>query len=139
MSQGIQVNAGLALQDSSYVNGIASGNNASSATLTAKAGGTQAAATPIPPSAMIVNIGTVVTAGDSVVLPFAIAGTFKLVFNSSATSCNIFGQVSNNRAVTPPAVDTINGTAGSTAYALAGGARVLFFCGANGAWAALTG
>lgn len=137
MGVGIQTNAGYALQDSAYVNGIAGGNNASFANLTAHAGGGQAAATPIPPSAAIVNVGTVASVNDSIVLPFALAGTFKMVFNQSANSCNVYGQVANNRAVSPAAVDTINGVAGSTPYAIAGGVSVLFMCGANGAWAAL--
>lgn len=138
MSQGIKVaGRGFALQDSAYVDGIASGNNASYATLIAHAGGGQAAATPMPPNAMIINLGTVATGGDSVVLPFALAGTIKMVFNSTAASANIFGQVSANRQT--GVIDTINGVASSTAYALAAGARAIFFCGANGAWAALTG
>lgn len=135
MAQGIQVDAGLALQDSQFVNGIAQGLNASSQSLTAFAGGGQASAKGISPNAMLVQIGTVATAGDSVALPFAVKGTWMVVFNASANSANIFGRVPVNKLT--GVIDVINGVAGSTAYAIAGGVSVLFFCPANGIWAAL--
>lgn len=135
MSQGIQIDAGLALQDSGFVNGIASGQNGSSQVLTAFAGGGQASAKGISPAALLVQIGTVATAGDSVALPFAVKGTYLLAFNSTATSANVFGKVAINKLT--GVIDTINGVASSTAYAIAGGVSVLFFCPANGIWAAL--
>jgi hypothetical protein len=129
----------FAMLDSDYVNGIADGVNMGYLTVAAHAGGGQALATQIAQSGMLVNIGTVASVGDSVGLPFAIPGILKFVFNSTANSCNIFGQVAVNKATNPAVIDTINGTAGSTAYALAGGARVCFFCPVAGLWAALTG
>lgn len=135
MTQGIPADSGFALQDSPFVNGIASGQNGSSQVITAFAGGGQASAKGISPAALLVQIGTVATAGDSVALPFAVKGTYLLAFNSTATSANIFGKVAVNKLT--GVIDTINGTAGSTAYAIAGGISVLFFAPANGIWAAL--
>jgi hypothetical protein len=132
---GIILDDGLSLQDSDYVNGIAQGRNGPSATVKAFAGGLQPGATLIPVAAMLINIGTVVTAGDSVKLPFALKGHFKFLFNSTANSVNIFGAIGNNRKT--GAVDTINGVASTTAYALAGGKSAIIFCPVDGAWAAL--
>jgi hypothetical protein len=132
---GIVVDAGLALQDSDYVNGIAQGRNGPVATLKALAGGLQPGATLIPVAALLINIGTVVTANDSLRLPFATKGHFKFLFNSTVTSCNIFGAVGSNRLT--GVVDTINGVASTTAYALAGGKSAIIFCPVNGVWAAL--
>lgn len=126
---------GVGLQDGGIIQNILSGNGFSAASIIAHAGGLQPAATPIPPSAAIVVLGTVASAGDSAVLPFAQPGETVLVFNSTVTSANIFGQVAVNKLT--GVIDTINGTAGSTAYAIGGGVSVLFFCGLNGAWAAL--
>ena len=130
---------GFGLQDGNIIAALQGGDGYNAATLTARAGGGQSAAQPIPPSAMIVVLGTVASVNDSAVLPFALPGEIIFVFNPTANSANIFGQVAKNQAASPVAIDTINGTAGSTAYALAGGARAIFFCGVAGAWAALTG
>lgn len=135
MAVGIQIDAGLALPDTQFINGIASGLNGSSQVLTAFAGGGQAGAKGLSPNALLVEIGTVASVGDSVALPFAVKGTFAIVFNASANSANIFGRVPVNKLT--GVIDVINGVAGSTAYAIAGGVSVLFFCPANGVWAAL--
>lgn len=135
MSVGIPADSGFALQDSPFVNGIASGQNASSQSLTAFAGGGQASAKGISPAALLVQINTVATAGDSVALPFAVPGTWLVVFNASANSANVYGKVAINKLT--GVIDTINGTASSTAYALAGGVSAIFFCAKAGAWAAL--
>jgi hypothetical protein len=129
--------AGFALQDGGILQGILGGDGYNAAAPTAHAGGGQAAATPIPVSAMIASLSVVASVNDSYVLPFALAGSLLFVFNPTANSANIFGQVAVNKAT--GVIDTINGVASSTAYALAGGARAIFFCGSNGAWAALTG
>lgn len=134
MTVGIQQDYDFGLQDSGFVNNIASQNNACQ-TLTAFAGGGQASAKQMAPAAAFINIGTVATAGDSVKLPFAVKGQSFLVFNSTATSANVFGQAATNKASNT--VDTINGTIGSTAYAIAAGVSVHFFAPANGIWAAL--
>lgn len=127
MAIGQQVNAGLALQDSDYVNGLAQGQNATNQSMTAFAGGGQASATKIQPAAQVISIDTVATAGDSVKLPNAVKGQVKMVYNNTATSANLFGANST---------DTINGTVGSTAYAIAANIAVTFFCPKNGIWAA---
>lgn len=130
---------GIGLQDGNVIAALQAGDGFSAAAPTAHAGGGQAAAAPIPTTAMIVSLSVVASVNDSYVLPFALAGSMIFVFNPTANSANIYGQVAKNQAASPVAIDTINGTAGSTAYALAGGARAIFFCGVNGAWAALTG
>lgn len=135
MTVGIQIDAGLALPDTQFINGIASGQNGTSQVITAFAGGGQGGAKGISPAALLVEIGTVVTNGDSVALPFAVKGTYMIVFNASAQSANVFGRVPVNKLT--GVIDTINGVAGSTAYAIAGGVSVLFFSPANGIWAAL--
>lgn len=132
---GIIPDAGQGLIDSEYAQGIAQGQNDTIATVTAFAGGLQPGATLIPVSAQLINIGTVASGGDSLKLPFAVKGQVKILFNSTVTSCNIFGAIGTNRKT--GAVDTINGVASTTAYALAGGKSAILFCPVNGAWAAL--
>jgi len=70
------------------------------------------------------------TAGDSVALPSAVGGQTVYVINSSATSMNVFSSNSST-------ADTINGTAGTTAFAVAGGVAVCFISPASGVWRAM--
>ena|ERR1700755_1890744 len=136
MTLGQMPTRGLELIDGQYVNGIANGNNATFQTLTAKAGGTQAAATPISATAAMVNVSVTATNGDSVVLNFAVAGRQILLVNSGAATLSVYGQVSGNKA-NGNVVDKINGTVGSTAYPVTTGQSVKFFCPTNGLWYAL--
>ena len=132
---------GYALQDSSWLNALAGGDNYYTQTVTAIAGGGQANATPmgVPNAqgieAALVMIGTVVTAADSVALPQAVKGRMIAVFNSSANSANVFASAVVNKVT--GALDTLNALTNPTAYAMAGGSRSLFFCPADGKWASV--
>lgn len=91
--------------------------------IVAKAGGTQAAATPL--TAFVSRVSTCATTGDSVALPLA-AGQRVILINAGAASMNVFAQNGSS--------DTINGTAGSTAYALASGKTAEFVSAGAGLW-----
>lgn len=121
-----QYGVGVGLQDMGL---IAGGGGYTCATgITAHAGGLQPSAVPI--TTAIFNVTTVGSAGDSVCLPSAVGGQAITVINSSGTSMNVF---SSNAST----ADTINGTAGTTAYAIAGGKAVEFISPAAGVWRAL--
>jgi hypothetical protein len=96
--------------------------------VTAHAGGGQTNG--VLMSAAINRVTTVGSAGDSVILPSAVGGQSITVINGSGTSMNVF----SNTASTS---DTINGTAGTTAYAIAGGKTAEFVSPASGVWHAL--
>lgn len=138
MAVGQQVRQGFALQDSEFIAGLAQGQNASFATLTAHAGGLAPLATPIPPAAALINIGTVATAADSLLLPFAVPGQIKFINNNTATSARIFAQTANNRLTA--AADTITfgpsggATTAATQFDIAANVRVIFFCSVAGLW-----
>lgn len=93
--------------------------------VTAHAGGGQASATPLTQS--VNTVGTVATAADSVSLPLAQAGLTVTVFNTSATSMQVFGS----------GTDTINNVATATGVAQAGGVGAQYFALSSapaGAW-----
>lgn len=93
--------------------------------ITAHAGGGQANGVPL--TAAICNVTVVGTIGDSVCLPSAVGGQEISLFNSATNSMNVF---SSNAST----ADTINGTAGTTAFALAGGKNAEFVSPAQGVW-----
>lgn len=92
--------------------------------ITAHAGGTQAAAFQLAGSTRY-RVTTVGSAGDSVALPLA-ASQALVVINASGTSMNIYAFNGSS--------DTINGTAGSTPVALAGGKTIEFLSAGAGVW-----
>lgn len=94
--------------------------------ITALAGGALSSATPV--LSLGANVVTVVaTAGDSVVLPSAVAGSVVYMLNAdSADAVKVYGNGS----------DTINGTAGATGVSYAAAKRVLFIAVTNGVWIA---
>lgn len=95
----------------------------SSQGITALAGGTLVAATPVI-NAVNVSLDVVANANDSVVLPPAKAGLKIAIVNNGAASAQVFGNGS----------DTINATAGATGVALANGAAILLVCIKDGNW-----
>lgn len=115
---------GFRLIDGSDLNSMLAGSGyLSSPALTAKAGGGQTNATPLPN--LMHRVTVVGTANDSVALIPAIAGMFTFVNNSDATDAlQIFAN----------GTDTINGIAGSTGISLPAGQSLLFFSPANGVW-----
>jgi hypothetical protein len=111
---------GVGLSDISQ---MASGNGWSSATITARAGGGQAAATPIRSALTLIAICA--TLADSVSLPPAVGGQFLLVSNGGAAGAQIFPT---------PGADTINSIANATGIPLAAGKSILLFSPLVGAW-----
>jgi hypothetical protein len=113
--------------DSSFQNG-----------LVAQAGGAQLGATPI--TRKYSRFTTVVTAGDSAVLPPAGPGFECVVKNAHATnSMSVWPSAASQggyRGDGPnfPSGDAINALAVNTAFALAAGKAVRFFCVAPGVW-----
>lgn len=116
----IGFNVGTGMHDISL---LASGNGWSAASITAHAGGTQAAATPI--NSAITLIAVCATAGDSVVLPPATGGQLLWIINAGAASCQIFAT---------PGLGTINGIANGTGIALAAGKSITLISPIPAAW-----
>lgn len=136
-----QSGQGPGMPDFGWLNGLAGGNNRYCQSVTAHAGGGAASATPmgVPNAqgieAALVELRTVATADDSAQMPQAVDGKTLLVFNSTATSANVFASPNTNKAT--GSTDTINGSTTATAYAIAAGVSVLFFCPRDGIWGAL--
>ena len=116
----VNFNVGTGMHDLSL---LASGNGWSAASVTAHAGGTQAAATPIRSACTLIAVCA--TAADSVVLPPAMGGQVMWVTNGGAASAQIFAA---------PGADTINGIANATGIALANGKSTTLMSPLAGAW-----
>jgi hypothetical protein len=115
-------NVGVGLNDISL---LASGNGWSGASLTAHAGGGQAAATPLVSAVNLIAVCA--TAGDSVALPPAMGGQTMWVANGGAAAAQIFGV----------GTDTINGVAGSTGISVAAGKSTVLMSAIQGSWFAV--
>jgi hypothetical protein len=89
--------------------------NATYLGLTALAGGGQTGATQLNPG--VNQFTTVVTTGDSAILPADVQGNTVIVVNASSNSMNVF----------PASGDTINALSANTALAVAAGATTIFF------------
>lgn len=121
-------NNGFGMPDGLWLNGLANGTNRSFANgIVAHAGGGKDDAFQIPASKSMVSIDTVATAGDSLLLPQAVAGTWLMVRNAGVESANLYGKDTNQ----------INGAATANAYALASNVSALFFCAVDGQWSAI--
>jgi len=103
------------------------GGGRSFVTVTARAGGTRAAATKL--TAAVNRIGVCATAADSVSLPPAVGGQVIYVQNAGAASAQVFAD--------PATSDTINGVAAATGVALANGKSASYFSPAFGVWFAV--
>jgi len=98
--------------------------------ITAHAGGTQAAALALNPLKTVHNVSTVATAADSVKLPLATgSGVQHLVNNSGANSMKLFGD----------GTDTIDAVATATGVSIAAGKARLLTDIAVGKWISLLG
>lgn len=91
--------------------------------LTAHAGGGQGSALALPKA--VNRVTTVATAGDSVLLPAALAGRSVIVINAAA---------SNAMDCFPQSGEIINALAANTALSIAADSTVTFFCAVNGTW-----
>ena len=85
-------------------------------TITAKAGGTQAAAVAL--TSAVNRVSVCATGGDSVKLPAAVPGREVMITNSGAASLQVFGS----------GTDTINGVATATGVAQGIGLTALYKC-----------
>ncbi len=131
---------GYGAVDGTWLQGLASGQNLNFQNgITAHAGGTAAAAFQLLPNVYLVEVDTVTTNGDSVALPQCVASDVLFMSNAGASTLDVYADPVNNSAVSPAAVDTINGTAGSTAYTLATKTNAIFWCAKNGNWSAIKG
>jgi hypothetical protein len=93
--------------------------------LTAHAGGGQALATAIPGNVQIARVTTVVSAGDSLILPASVGGLEITVVNATAaTSMNVF----------PATGEQINSLGANAAFAVPGGKTCTFYCATSGQW-----
>lgn len=91
--------------------------------LTARAGGGQASATVLTDS--ISHVVTVATAADSVKLPPAVVGTFRIVINAhAANAIQVFGD----------GTDTINDVAAATGVSQAALKTAMYICPVAGKW-----
>lgn len=94
------------------------------ATITARAGGGKANATPITVGTTVV--GTVATAADSVLLPSPKAGDVYWVMNRGANACQMFAA----------GTATINGAATGTGVSLPAADSAMLVCVTDGAYLA---
>lgn len=110
-----------------FANGLGTGYSGSFETqsaatgITAHAGGGQGSATPL--TAMMNQITTTATTGDSVVLPASAVGLQITVANNGANSANVFC----------PSGSTMNGTSNGSS-ALAAASIGIYFCVAANTW-----
>lgn len=114
-------NVGVGMHDISL---LATGNGWSASSITAHAGGGQAAATPI--AAGITLIAVCATAGDSVILPPAVGGQLLWVINAGGAAAQIYTAIGGG--------GTINGIAGTTGIALAAGKAMTLISPIGAAW-----
>lgn len=127
--------SGPALQDGTWLNGLAGGGNRNFVSgLVAHAGGTQAAGLQLPANVALIQIDTVATTSDSVLLPFCIAGQVMDIANAGAQTLAIYANPNTNRATAT--TDTINAAANTSSYTLATNVSGRFFCPKNGLWKA---
>ena len=94
---------------------------------TAKAGGGQSGATAL--SADVCHFSVCATLSDSALLPSALVGMRRTVYNQGAANMNVF----------PAVGETINALAANTAIAVAAGKAMLFECAVAGKWFTLSG
>jgi hypothetical protein len=122
------VGSGPALQDGQWLNALAAGQNRNFQNkLVAAAGGTKAAAIQLAAGVAMFGFATVANAGDSALLPAAVAGTIICVRNAGAQTLDLYGK----------GTDVINGTATATAYTLTADQAAIFFCVVTGHWSAV--
>lgn len=124
--------SGPALQDGTWLNGLAGGLNYSYQYAISAAGTTQATATQLPSGVYLMQVDTA-GASSGVALPPCYQGTQLFLYNNGASTLTVYPSIANN-AITA-AQDTINnGT--SLSGGMATHTAEVFFCAKNGVWAA---
>jgi hypothetical protein len=122
--------AGVQMLDANVLDAIftlfSNGGGFSTTTgITAHAGGGQASGVAL--TAAINHVGTVASAADSVCLPSAVGGQAITVMNAGGNALAVFSSNSST-------ADTINGTAGTTAFSVPTGKTAEFISYQAGAW-----
>jgi hypothetical protein len=129
---------GPQLVDGAWLNGLAAGSNFNfQSGITAHAGGGQSVCQNLTPGVYLQQVDTVATTGDSVCLPFAVAGQNLSIRNNGANTANIFAQSATNGVTS--ALDTINNTTNTSAYTLSAQNIVECFVAKNGSWSCARG
>lgn len=132
---GTRPDRGFQLVDGEWLRQLANGNNLSFANgITAKASGNQTTAVVLSANPNLIEVDTVASTHDSVALPFAAAGSVRMIFNNGAQSLDIWASPNTNPLT--GTTDVINKTTNGTAYTITTGQAVIFFCAKNGVWAA---
>lgn len=129
---GVAPQNGFGMQDGTWLNGLAAGENCTYQSGVAAAGSTQAGSTQLQPGYALVEVDTVASS-TGVALPPAIQGTEISIYNNGANTLTVYPSIANNGAT--GAQDTIN-NGSSLSGGIATHASALFFCAKNGAWAA---
>jgi hypothetical protein len=133
MAIGIRPDKGFSLPDGEWLRQLSNGNNYSfQSGVVAKAGGTQATGTQLSNNQSLIQVDTVATNNDSVVMPFAAAGKSVSIFNNGAATLGIFASPNTNPLT--GTTDVINKTTNPTLYALTSGQTADFSCAKNGTW-----
>lgn len=129
---------GLISQQWAY--NLAAGNNwIYTSGVTAHAGGGQTSATPLPPNAFLIEVDTVATTGDSVVLPYCLKGDASLLRNAGGASMNVFANPGTNPNTGTLGGDSINGSANTASYAVGSNNSAVVFCAKDGVWSVFHG
>ena len=124
---------GPALIDGVWLNGIAGGTNYSYQSGLTATGTNQATALQLPAQIAMLEVDTAASS-TGVALPQCIAGSKLQLRNAGSSTLSIYGSATANPLTTTN--DTINGTAGSSAYTILTQTNAVFFCAKNGAWSA---
>jgi hypothetical protein len=128
---------GWMLIEGKWLFGVTQGINFTYASgIVAHAGGTQAACFNLPTSIALYEVDTVATTGDSVCIPHGKQGADFSIRNAGAQTLSVYAQSSNNEL---GGIDTINGTAGSTAYSIPANNSAECFAAKTGAWSCAHG
>ena len=129
---------GPALMDQSWTLGVAQGRNFTyQSGITAKASGTQAAATQISVGAFLYEVDTCANDADSVKLFPAIPGHSFVIANVTGHTLDIYASDGYNGVTGSSAADKINNSSNATAYSLTTYQTALFMCGKAGIWQAI--
>lgn len=129
---------GFQLIDGAWLNGMAGGSNYTyQAGITAKASGLQSTCVNLSPNIYLLQADTVATTGDSVCLPFAIAGQNFSLRNNGAQTLGIYAQPGTN--LQTATTDTINNTSNTTEYTLSAQNSVECFVAKNGSYSCVRG
>jgi hypothetical protein len=122
-------NSGPALQDGTWLNGLAGGQNFAYQYGFTAAGTTQATALQLPAGIYLMEIDTAASS-SGVALPPCLQGTALMLYNNGANTLTVYPSIANNPVTA--AQDTIDN---STSASVATHVSEILFCAKNGVWA----